>query len=312
MGLFTALQESVYPSTPAGALAAPGFSIDTAKTLAWAAQLAYETASPEKFRRILSAWGWRFESILNGVFSSTFPFSTTNGFIATAGSATIIAFAGTEPESLGQWITNFSVEPSQGVHEGFKAGINAVWPQLTKVIVDATEIYLTGHSLGGAFSVVAADRARREQQPGVTAKILGVYTIGMPRVGTEEFAQPYNQTLGERTFRLVYGDDFVPCVPPTARPLNFRHVGRKLACSRGQRFDPIALSQLQMETPETQSSAILHIVETTFWDLFEPSTPRFPAERPGVATIISTLNPIIRDHLTDCYLRALGTLPSQL
>jgi hypothetical protein len=72
-----------------------------------------ETASPDKFKRILSTWGWHFELIINGLFNSAFPFSTTNGFITTVGRATIIAFAGTELESVLQWIRNFS---GQGVH----------------------------------------------------------------------------------------------------------------------------------------------------------------------------------------------------
>jgi triacylglycerol lipase len=307
MGLFTAFQESVYPGMPPGTLVAPGFSIDTAKTLAWAAQLAYETASANKFRRILSAWGWHFESIITGVFTSTFPFSTTNGFIATVGNTTIIAFAGTEPESVLQWIRNFSIEPSQSVHAGFKAGVEAVWPQLTNVIDAANEIYFTGHSLGGALSVVAVDRIRQEK-PGAIAMVRGVYTIGMPRVGIEGFSQTYNATLGERTFRLVHGNDLVPCVPPTAEPFEFRHVGCKLACSRGGRFDPNTLSPPQMEMPNTQPSAIIDLAATALRDLFEPSAPPFPSERTGVAALVATLNPVIRDHLTDGYLRALGAL----
>jgi hypothetical protein len=57
-------------------------------------------------------------------------------------------------------------------------------------VIDAVnEIYFTGHSLGGAFSVVAADRIR-EEKPDVAAKVFGGYTIGGARgIGSKQHAR---------------------------------------------------------------------------------------------------------------------------
>lgn len=64
--------------------------------------------------------------------------------------------------------------------------------------------------------------------------VRAVYTYGMPRPGDPNFAGVYNNGVGQRTYRLVHGDDLVPTVAPSA--LNFRHVGRYLHCPRGGKF----------------------------------------------------------------------------
>lgn len=310
MGRFTALSEDVYPRKPFTAF--PGttaFEMTSAAALAWAAQLAYETSRPEKLNRILGGWGWQLDAILGGVFSSRLPITTTSGFVAHTGATTIVAFAGTEPDNLLQWIRNFSAHPVAGVHEGFQAGVQAVWrTQLATLIDGAEEIYFTGHSLGGALSVAAAHQAGA-----AAVKIRGVYTMGMPRVGTAQFAQAYNNTsvgaassLGQRTFRLVHGDDVVPHVPPTLAPLGYRHVGRLLSCPRGGNFAPGNLGPATIE--EIDIRAVLDLVGAHFRD--PPGRPPqpYPADNPEVAGFVAALPPIVRDHLMDRYLQALGAM----
>src|SRR5919198_5105667 len=58
----------------------------------------------------------------------------------------------------------------------------------------------------------------------------------MPRVGDNDFAQRYNDTLGATTYRLVHGTDIVAAVPPSR--FGFRHVGRLISCVRGSHFAP--------------------------------------------------------------------------
>ena len=282
MGRFTALKEEVYPRKPFTAFpATTAFEMTSATALAWAAQLAYETANKEKLNRILTGWGWQLDAIVDGVFSSALPITTTSGFVAHTGATTIVAFAGTEPDNLLQWIRNFSAHPVSGVHEGFQAGVQAVWRrQLAGLIDGAGEIYFTGHSLGGALGVAAAHEAGK-----AAVKIRGVYTMGMPRVGTVEFAQAYNNasvgpesSLGQRTFRLVHGDDVVPHVPPALAPSGYRHVGRLLSCPPGGSFAPGNLGPATIE--EVDIRVALDLLSAPF--RASPGRPPqpYPAENP--------------------------------
>jgi hypothetical protein len=49
------------------------------------------------------------------------------------------------------------------------------------------------------------------------------------------FAAMYNERLGQRTYRLVYGEDLVPTVAPSS--LGFHYVGRYLHCERRGKFN---------------------------------------------------------------------------
>src|SRR5258708_4320788 len=105
------------------------------------------------------------------------------------------------------------------------------------------QLIFTGHSLGGALAVLAAARAAAARRA-----ISAVYTFGMPRTGNAAFADDYNRRLGDRTYRLVYGSDIVPTVPPSADPkLPYRHVGRYLRSVSG-RFE----DKLMRESPKGQ------------------------------------------------------------
>lgn len=317
MGLFTAFREDVFPTAPIGPVPSAGcLDLPTARALAWSAQLAYETADEAKFSRILARWGWRLETIIAGDFNSVLPISTTNGYVARAGDATIAAFAGTEPENLLQWVRNLTIGADEGVHEGFEAGVEVVWAeQLRPHIAAATDLYFAGHSLGGALSVVAAARLCGEM-PEAAAKLRAVYSLGMPRVFTGAAAQAYDNapissdaaTLGQRTFRLIHGADIVPHVPPAIAHLDYRHVGRALSCPRGRRFDPQALQPPGAEPGDGDSPRSIKSLLGGGPDSGNGGMPSFPAEHAGAALVIDALPRAVRDHLMDGYLRALGAL----
>lgn len=316
MGFFTAFAESAYPAEPPAEFPQKnGFDRAIATTLAWAAQLAYETADGAKFSRILAHWGWQHETTIAADFNSVLPISTTSGFVARTGDATIIAFTGTEPENLLQWVRNLTIGADEGVHEGFEAGVEAVWAeQLRPAIAAAASLYFAGHSLGGALSVIAAARLCREV-PEAAAKLRAVYTLGMPRVFTGASAQAYDNTLvapdttlGQRTFRLIHGADVVPHVPPTIAHLDYRHVGRALSCPRGGRFDPQALLPPGVEPGGGDSPLSIKSLLGGGPGSGNGGMPSFPADHAGVALAIDALPRVVRDHLMDGYLRALGAL----
>jgi hypothetical protein len=316
MGFFTAFAESAYPAAAsAGFPRKDGFDTAIARAVAWAAQLAYETADEAKFSRILARWGWHLETTIAADFNSVLPISTTSGFIARTGDATVIAFTGTEPENLLQWVRNLTIGADEGVHEGFESGVEAVWAeQLRPHIAAAAGLYFAGHSLGGALSVIAAARLCREM-PEAAARLRAVYTLGMPRVFTSAAAQAYDNaplgadaTLGQRTFRLIHGADIVPHVPPAIGHLDYRHVGRALSSPRGGRFDPQALQPLGAEPGDGDSPLSIKSLLGGGPDSGNGEMPPFPADHAGVAIVIDTLPRAVRDHLMDGYLRALGAL----
>ena len=74
-----------------------------------------------------------------------------------------------------------------------------------------TTFLFTGHSLGGAMSVLSALDAK------LSGLLAGrnhiVYNYGCPRVGNADFAKYYDAQLPE-TYRVIHYKDIVPRIPP--------------------------------------------------------------------------------------------------
>ena len=294
------------------------FNSGTARAMAWTAQLAYETDDLDKVRRILANWGWTLRGHLAGRISSVLPLTSAKGFIAAHDGVNILTFAGTEPTSLADWILDFSIHmDADGVHAGFESGVDAVWDTISDVLgaggsAPADKLFITGHSLGGALSAVAALRLAKHQDVDLD-RILGVYTFGMPRTGNDVFAQDYRTIAGgglaSRTYRMIDGADIVPQIPPPEAPFSFRHIGCALACMHGALFEPAGLIPDTPELAPPGQSALLGLLQALFRTPPTRDLPGFPGNALA-AVIIDNLPPPIRDHLKDRYLRAFGVLDS--
>jgi triacylglycerol lipase len=101
------------------------------------------------------------------------------------------------------------------VHTGFLEDFEAIAGKVVSVVRamiatsgQATPVYITGHSLGGALAILCALEFARQKIP-----VAGVYTFGQPRVGNNVFAGIYNEALHDRTFRIVNQNDIVPRLP---------------------------------------------------------------------------------------------------
>ncbi len=152
------------------------------------------------------------------------------------GRTAILAFRGTEPTSLINWLTDAECAKyafgGGYVHSGFFANVEALWGDISETVQTAIgdgrleELYITGHSLGGAMAVVAAarifDDARLTEWQRRTR---GIYTFGQPIVGDGEFKAHCDPVFGSFLFRHVYDDDVVPCLPPTSVDSDFKHFG---------------------------------------------------------------------------------------
>ncbi|HLY90483.1 MAG TPA: lipase family protein [Acetobacteraceae bacterium] len=313
MGLFTAIRLDAYPSQPFAALPTDtAFSLRVAGALAWAAQLAYEVLTPDKFSQVLRQWQWTNPQTIQAADSPVVGSSRTKGFAATWSDCTIIAFAGTEPNQFSDWKEDFTIlRDGRGAHEGFENGLDAVWTTVERIARESAPggLYLTGHSLGGALAGVAARRLI-DQRIIDADRIKGVYTIGMPRIGDADYAQAYDaaggQRLGQRTFRLVHGQDIVTKVPPTT--LDFAHVGCMLACPRGGRF-PAATPTPTIERPGTDElfDAAWSLLDLPIFST-DDGLPAYPSPEHAIAMAVATLPKPIRDHLPDRYLAALPAL----
>jgi triacylglycerol lipase len=304
MSVFTEWPERSYGGRDlfAGLGRAPGFDLETAKSMAWAAQLAYETDREKLVGLLHRRFNAGSVETLTGHKGVFLPITTTTGYIARQGDAAIIAFGGTDPLRVADWRTDFSIRrDDHGVHRGFHEGVEAVWEKLSDWLAanagELRSVHFAGHSLGAALAAVAADHL---VDAGVIAADLvrGVWGFGMPRAGNGIFFERYEASLGARTYRLVYGNDVVPEVPPAG--IGFRHVGRWLGCGFGQRFTGAPLDHAgdAPGSPELSFDALRQL----FAAAPHANPPPWPGD-PLIAWAVDRLPAMFRDHLPDSYLR---------
>lgn len=122
----------------------------------------------------------------------------------------VICFRGTEPSELSDVLADLNAWPDKAqvggrVHNGFQNELEKLWENIIDVleINKDKELYITGHSLGGAMATVAASRLKDEVE--------ALYTYGSPRVGTRSFVKSFSHVSH---YRFVNNNDIVPKVPP--------------------------------------------------------------------------------------------------
>lgn len=142
------------------------------------------------------------------------------GFIAEKGNNVYLVFRGTQTAT--EWINNLNIKMEAfkeadlgNIHEGFlksyKDFRNDLLTAISK-IDKSRKLYITGHSLGGAFACLAAADIRKSNIRPVTA----VYTFGSPRVGDKIFAQEFNCLFPNNSFRIANTADVVTEIPFSA------------------------------------------------------------------------------------------------
>jgi len=172
-------------------------------------------------------------------------------YCADNGKVAIVAFRGTLPTSLPNWLTDFEAtmtalgvpegeDPQElpagyaaaAVHAGFRRATLALLEDLAADGVAAPglhthlqdrlrlnpdlRIWVTGHSLGAAMATLAAYEIGNVQ---------ALYTYGSPRVGNGPFAQAFSEA-DIAHYRFVHHKDVVPHVPvPVPVLFGYEHVG---------------------------------------------------------------------------------------
>jgi triacylglycerol lipase len=208
------------------------FDLATARSLAWMSQLSYET-DPDKIATLCG----KLDIGLAGApihrrVGTGLPIASTYALVLDLREALVVAFAGTDPVHLANWVSDFDIRPTDGgAAAGFTVALRAVEQDILSALPTGRPVMVTGHSLGGALAVLFAQWLET-----MGRDVAAVYTYGAPRPGRRDFSEPYNNSnLGARTFRCVHGDDIVPTVAPS-EPLGFRHVGRFVHAPTGGKF----------------------------------------------------------------------------
>lgn len=108
------------------------------------------------------------------------------------------------------------------IHRGMGDKLQAMFHYLKAKIKPADKVYLTGHSLGGALSVLSAYILKTQ----ISANIEGVYLFGAPRVGGPNWKKAYDSILFDKTFSYQNHGDLIPSLPP--KWLGYHHVGQHI------------------------------------------------------------------------------------
>ncbi|MEY2631349.1 MAG: hypothetical protein RIR00_3 [Pseudomonadota bacterium] len=192
---------------------------ENAYWLGRAADLAYENG--DKIAAEVGTWGFhqcRF-----------FDRQETQAFLAGNDDMLILAFRGTEPNKLTDWLSDAEFDlvpgPYGQVHKGFLKALSYVWQEVRAAIdqmqTKGQALWITGHSLGAALATLATAKLRQEDKP-----VYGLYTFGQPRTGDRDFADRFNADFKSRAFRFVNKEDIVTRVP--GRLMTYSHIGNYL------------------------------------------------------------------------------------
>jgi len=213
-------------------LSAPATGFNARKGY-WLSRASAAAYSPQREIEALVKTTWKFHEC------HYFDKGGTQGFCASDEQIVVIAFRGTELSDLNDILTDVNANlvafaraeyqgaPSRAVHKGFHEALDLVWDDLGDRILRWTEprpgraarqIFVTGHSLGGALATLVFARLAVDS----TRPVPTLYTFGCPKVGDSVFARELDRLYPERLFRFVNDTDIVPQLPPLA---SFHHAG---------------------------------------------------------------------------------------
>ena len=145
MSFLVRLPLELYERNAFDAFVPGSFSIGTARAAMWLAQLSYEDENAKQ-DSILKQWGVKRIASFNRPFVSALPMPSTAGFVARNDSAVFIAFEGTDPLLLANWVTDFRFLPNKlGIHQGFGEALDAVWSDIIAALEQSKPISAPAH-----------------------------------------------------------------------------------------------------------------------------------------------------------------------
>jgi triacylglycerol lipase len=193
-----------------------------ARALVYASDLAYKE-DPAFIKANANNWGFAEDRV------SIIDVSDLRALIMGSDKAVVVAFRGTRPSELIDWMVDFEIlqvpftkyfaAPNVGgVHDGFARLVARGWRALQAEIVRCQDkgqsLWITGHSLGGALATMATAAFTFAARVPVN----GLYTFGQPRIGDIEFCTQCDSHFGDCMFRFVNNEDIVTRIPPRIVP----------------------------------------------------------------------------------------------
>lgn len=166
---------------------------------------------------------------------------STQAFVAGNDKIIIVAFRGTE-KKIKDFLADAKLRLEDGsvgkVHRGFQDALHEVWGDAVgdedmrlylKQIQDKQQtIWFCGHSLGAALATLAAAEYILKDNNKDSSVVNGIYTIGLPRVGNDDFAEGFDAVLADKCFRFVNNNDVVTQNPLPGLVFKYTHVGHQL------------------------------------------------------------------------------------
>ncbi len=184
-------------------------------------------------------------------------FSTAYLVQSRCGRVVILAYRGTEPANLGNWIADTDVGPAWvslgaerlGAHAGFHRNVRATQWAVSQELHRALHgrclddpdrsvdqpmraLYVTGHSLGGAMALLSALlTAADPAASAVSSATRAVYTFGQPLTLAEPFPD-IAHVVARKVFRHINASDLAPVLPPASWG-RFAHLGHEYRYADG-------------------------------------------------------------------------------
>lgn len=199
---------------------------------------------PNTLARMMARLGLPGNRVLMVAENIDAAFVVASGFVIQSadGSVVILAYRGTEPFNVANWMTDADLHngpvtievggQDYSVHPGFYRNVRSVRSPLiaalhraregrsildgSKVDTAMSALHLTGHSLGAAMATIQGlllleDPAYAE----LGAVMRSCYGYGQPMVGPKSLANTMEATGQELRFlRFIYNNDVVPGLPP--------------------------------------------------------------------------------------------------
>lgn len=186
-----------------------------------ASQCAYEIKQPY-FRGASYTSGTTVKRLSKGV-NSVLIGRTSDGIV--------LAFRGTISKSPLDWLQNAALYLSDTgptkvgirgrVHSGYWRAVRSLWDPIQSVVNDLlfdakanaqpTNVYLTGHSKGGALASIAAILMKRSD---TMPDPMHVATFASARFGDSVFKKAFDAEIDQTTYEAYL--DIIPFLPPSA------------------------------------------------------------------------------------------------
>ncbi|MBL4635785.1 MAG: lipase family protein [Kofleriaceae bacterium] len=186
----------------------------------------------------------------------------------------IITFRGTEPDEyaditadLVAWKENRAGYGS--AHTGFQGAYDGVESILRAKLQAESgrglQIWITGHSLGGALTSLATTTIMDHIKGDTSYSLRGIHTYGMPRVGDDEYVEQVElgyQDNDVRAMRFRNGDDIVTQLP--WQWMGFRQSGQLMHLRGEGSFDFDPVEQDPGDTAENAGALADHSIPTYY------------------------------------------------